>query len=208
MTQPVSYSWFPIRERLYVPYEANQGRRVNVIGGYFSHGPQAGRFVFETAVKLPESKAKKRRKSLAEQAEAHGVTAEEVGTIDADFFVSFVWKLAGRPEGAWPGWKRERPLVISLDNYSVHKSERVKAEQKAWEEADIHLFYLPSYSPELSDIEPVWQDVKYRELTKRSFSSLGQLLIHVTDALLRKSEKLFMAHQMAPHTGHFLRRAA
>jgi hypothetical protein len=63
---------------------------VNVIGGYFSHGPCAGRFVFETRVKLPESRTKKRRKSLAEQAEVHGVTAEDVGVIDADFFLTFV----------------------------------------------------------------------------------------------------------------------
>jgi hypothetical protein len=123
MTQPVSYSWFPRGERLFVPFEANQGRRVNVIGGYFSHGPCAGRFVFETAAKLPQSKAKKRRKSLEERAQTHGVTAEDVGVIDAEFFLAFVWKLAGRPEGAGPDWKRERPLVIPVDNYSVHASD-------------------------------------------------------------------------------------
>jgi hypothetical protein len=208
MTQPTSYSWFPKGKRLFVPYEANQGRRVNVIGGYFSHGPKAGRFVFETAAKLPESKAKKRRKSLSEQAEAHGVTAQDIGTIDADYLITFVWKLAGRPDGAGRDWKRKRPLVIVLDNYSVHTSESVKAEQRAWAKADIFLFYLPSYSPELSKIEPVWQDVKYRELTKRSFHSLGDLLTHVRDALHQKAEKLLTTHQTASHTLHFLRPAA
>jgi transposase len=95
-----------------------------------------------------------------------------------------------------------------VDNYSVHASERVKAEQKAWEEADIHLFYLPSYRPELSEIEPVWQAVKYRELTQRSFHSLGDLLTQVKDALLRKSVQLLTTHQTAPYTDYFLRRAA
>jgi hypothetical protein len=210
MTQPVSSSGFPRGERLFVPFEANQGRRVNVIGGYFLSRPpeKAGRFVFETAAKLPQSKAKKRRKSLEERAQAPGVTAEDVGVIDAEFFLAFVWKLAGRPEGAGSGWKRERPSVIPLDNYSVHTSERVKAEQKAWEEADIHLFYLPSYRPELSEIEPVWQDIKYRELTQRSFHSLGDLLTQVKDALLRKSVQLLTTHQTAPYTDYFLRRAA
>lgn len=200
MTQPTNYSWFPRGERLFIPFEANQGRRVNVIGGYFSHGPEAGRFVFETRVKLPESKAKKRRKSLNERAEAHGVTADEVGTIDADFFVSFVWKLAGRPEDAGPDWRRERPLVIVLDNYSVHTSERILAEKVALEVADIHLFFLPSYSPELSDIEPIWQDVKHHQLSRRSFDQLGDLLQSVQHALQRKDLKLFSS----PFTDHFL----
>jgi transposase len=200
MTQPTTYSWYPVGERLFVPYEANEGRRVNVIGGYFSHGPEAGRFEFEARVKLPQSKAKKRRKSLEERANVHGVRAEDVGVIDAERLLSFVWKLAGRPEGALPGWKRERPLVILLDNYSVHKSERVQAERTALEAADVHLFFLPSYSPELSKIEPVWQDVKYRELTTRSFDQLGDLLQAVKDALKRKADKL----QAACHTDHFL----
>jgi hypothetical protein len=65
MTQPTSYRWYPVGERLFIPYEANQGRRVNVIGGYFSHGPEAGRFEWAVRVKLPESQAKKRRKSLS-----------------------------------------------------------------------------------------------------------------------------------------------
>lgn len=200
MTQPVSYSWYPIRERLFIPFEANQGRRVNVMGGYFSHGPQSGRFVFETRVKIPESKAKKRRKSLDERAEAHGVKAEDVGTLDAEFFLAFIWKLAGRPQGAWPTWKRERPLVISLDNYSVHTSELVLAEKATFEAADVHLFFLPSYSPELSDIEPIWQAVKHHELARRSFDRLGDLLQAVQNALQRKADKLLST----TFTDHFL----
>jgi hypothetical protein len=204
MTQPTSYSWYPVKERLFVPFEANRGRRVNVIGGYFSHGPGTGRSVFETRVKRPESKAKKRRKSLAEQAEAHGVTAGDVGVMDADFFLAFVWKLAGHPESALPGWKRERPRVISLDNYSVHTSERVLAEKAAFEAADVHLFFFlmvqNSYSPELSDIEPIWQDFKHHELTRRSFDRLGDLLQAVQVALKRKANKLFPAR----FTYHFL----
>jgi hypothetical protein len=194
MTQPTRYSWFPKGKRLVIPYEANQGRRVNVIGGYFSHGPSAGRFVFETRVSLPQSQAKQPRKSAEERAQAHGVKPEEVGRIDAECFLSFLWKLAGRPKGAPQGWSRERPLVIVLDNYSVHKSERVEEEAPLLEAAGVRLFYLPSYSPELSDIEPIWQDVKYHELTKRSRDRLGDLLLDVRSALQAKATKLHAAH--------------
>jgi hypothetical protein len=195
MTQPTNYSWFPKGTRLTVPYEANQGRRVNVIGAYFSHGPHAGRFVFETRVNLPQSRAKRPRKTAEERARAHGVNPEDVGKIDADSFLSFVWKLAGRPADASEGWERERPLALSLDNYSVHKSDRVEEEKPALEAANIHLCYLPSYTPELSDIEPVWQDVKHHELTKRSHDQLGALHREVCSALQKKAAKLHDAHQ-------------
>src|SRR5262245_57342089 len=35
-TLPTSYSWYPVGERLKVPYEAPQGRRVNALGLYVS----------------------------------------------------------------------------------------------------------------------------------------------------------------------------
>lgn len=190
MTQPTSYSWYPRGKRLTVPFEANQGRRVNVIGAYFSHGPHAGRFEWEAKVSLPKSRAKNPRKSLSEQAAAHGVEPGAVGRIDADAFLAFVWRIAGRPGVAPDGWRRERPLVVVLDNYSVHTSEAVEAARPTLEGADIHLFYLPSYCPELSDIEPIWQDVKAHELTERSQSRLGDLLRSVTQALQRKTAKL------------------
>jgi hypothetical protein len=76
-TLPTTNSWYPVGERLSIPYEAPQGRRVNAIGAYFSHGPLAGRFDFETYARLPESRAKKRRVSLEEQAAAHGLSGEE-----------------------------------------------------------------------------------------------------------------------------------
>jgi len=194
MTQPTNYSWFPVGKRLCIPFEANQGRRVNAIGAYFSHGPCAGRFEFETRVSVPQSKAKAPRKTPQERAETHGVEAGAVGTIDAECFLSFVWTLAGRPQGAGAEWKRERPLVIVLDNYSIHKCERVEEEKPRWARADIHFFYLPSYTPEMSAIEPVWQDVKHHELTKRSHEKLGDLQHDVGSALQSKANKLQALH--------------
>ena len=84
----------------------------------------------------------------------------EVGAIDSERFLAFLWLLAGRPAIHLSDWKRSRPLWIVLDNCSVHKSAEVKAAQADLEAADIHLFYLPAYSPQLSEIEPIWQAVK------------------------------------------------
>ncbi len=190
MTLPVCYSWTLAGMRLWVPYEAPQGRRVNGIGAYCTHGVEAGRFVYELCASLPKNTAKKQRKTPEEQAAKHGLRAEQVGTIDAERFVRFVWQVAGRPAVYPAGWKRERPLVLVVDNYSVHKSERVQQEMEAFAAAGITLFFLPSYSPELSGIEPIWHDVKHHRLTKRSYEILGELFEAVDDALARKANDL------------------
>ena len=204
MTLPTNYSWYPKGERLLIPYEAPQGRRVNAIGGYISHGVQAGQFTFATYVALPASRAKQPR-PLSEQAAAHGLREEEVGPIDSERFLQFVWSFAGRPVVHPADWERERPLAIWLDNYSVHKSERVKAELPALERAGITLHYLPSYSPKLSKIEPIWQDVKHHDMRERSQTEVRVLKQATDGALAKKATDLLATHSK---TTNLLRRAA
>ena len=188
-----------------IPYEAPQGRRVNAIGLYFTHGPAAGRFTFETAASLPKSRAKKARKSPAEQAAAHELRPEQVGPIDSERFLQFIWKSAGRPAIYPEDWRRERPLVIWLDNYSVHTSERVKAERPVLERAGITLCYLPSYSPELSKIEPIWHPVKHHDMRERSQTEVRALKQATEEALAKKAADLLAARAKTPD---LLRRAA
>ncbi len=53
LTLPTSYSWSPVGKPVRVDYEAPQSRRVNGIGAYFPHGPEAGAFYHETYVRFP-----------------------------------------------------------------------------------------------------------------------------------------------------------
>lgn len=194
MTLPPCYSWSPVGRNLLVPYEAPQGRRVNALGGYLSHGPEAGTFRSAAYASLPKSRGKKRRKPLSEVAAAHGLTEAQVGPIDGARLVAFVWTLAGRPADAPPDWKRARPLWVALDNYSVHKSQAVREAQPLWEAAGIRLFYLPAYSPELSAIEPVWHAIKHHEMPKRSYAGVADLKRAVEAALACKAEALRHRH--------------
>ncbi len=57
MTVPTSCSWFLQGARLRVPYQAPCGRRVNAIGGYFTHGPDAGRLEYQSWALLPKRRA-------------------------------------------------------------------------------------------------------------------------------------------------------
>lgn len=176
-------------KRLYVPYEAPQGRRVNAAGVLF-HGCSA-RFEFITRARAPRTKRK------AVSSLAAGLSESELGTIDAGLLIAFLWQIAGRPENASEGWRREKPLkplVIVLvgvspnpDNYSVHVGKRFQAERTKWKEADIDLFFLPSYSPKLSGIEPLWRDVKQHRMRRLSRDKLLDLKRDVDAALEGKA---------------------
>jgi transposase len=190
LTQPTTTTWGRVGCPRRVPYEAPQGRRLNVIGGYFSHGPQRGKFCFATFASIPQPKPRadgSEGKSLARRAAEHGVMEADVGVIDSEVFLAFVWQLAGRPVPAPENWRRCRPLMVVVDNYSVHTSERVAWERRQLAAADVYLVYLPAYSPELSRIEAQWKVVKYYEISRRSYTSLGDLKLAVEVALSRRA---------------------
>jgi putative transposase len=201
MTLPPCRSWFPEGERLEVPYEAPQGRRVNAIGAHFTHAPEAGRFEHQSWAALPKSRAKKQRKTLAEIAAKHGLTEEEVGPITSERLLTFVWRIAGRPEGAEAGWVRERDLKVVLDNFSVHTSAVVERAKPELARAGITLEYLPSYSPELSRIEPDWNDIKQQHLPKRSYETVAELKRAVDAGLGHKAELLRQAQTQTTNLG-------
>ena len=199
---PTTYSWFLQGARLRVPFHAPQGRRVNVLGAYFTHGPEAGRLDYQSWAVLPKSRAQKPRTTPEERAAAHGLTLEKVGPSDAERLVSFLWQVAGRPADAAPGWKRGRPLVIALDNYSVHTSQTVLAAQPHLAAANVELVYLARYCPEQSGIEPVWNDVKQHQIPNRSFERVADLKHAVDDALARKAQQLQQAHVKPTNIQH------
>jgi len=193
MTLPTNYSWSLTGKPVSVPYEAPQGRRVNALGGYFSHGPLSGKLVTQLYVSLPKSTAKKPRKSPVQCALDQGLAVEEtdrIGPITSERFVDFLWELSGRPQKARRDWYRKRPLVVVLDNYSVHSSQLVHESIDALNAANVFVFYLPSYSPELSDIEPIWNGVKHYEMIRRSYETAGDLLHAVDTSLRHKAAEL------------------
>jgi len=78
------------------------------------------------------------------------------GKYDAGAHLRFVHKVAELPSVLPEGYRRERPCVIALDNYSVHHSQLVKDKIPALEAAGVR-FFLPPYSLEMNAIEPLWR---------------------------------------------------
>jgi len=193
MTLPTGYSWSPVGHPVVVHYEANQGRRVNGLGAYFSDGPQAGQLDYQLYLGLPKSPARKSRGQIV--CMPPGVLPQEVGPIAGERLVAFVWKIAGRPRVCLDEWKRVRPLYVWMDNYWVHVGQVFQEALACFEAADIHIRYLPGYCPELSEIEPIWQDLKYRQMAQRSFKEVVLLREAVRAALERKAARLKAARQ-------------
>lgn len=145
-TLPTSYTWARQGTRVVVPYEAPQGRRVNVVGALAPWGPSP-RLVYTS----------------------------RTGKLDSTVFLEFICQevasLPAEPAALPANYRRARPCVIVLDNYSVQRSKVVQAVQPALEAAGVTFYYLPSYSPELNQIEPLWRHVKYEELPERSYAT-------------------------------------
>jgi putative transposase len=67
------------------------------------------------------------------------------------------------------------PRVVVLDNASLHTSKVVRQARRSLAAAGIYLYFLPPYSPELNEIEPVFRQVKYQEIPVRSHTSRSGL---------------------------------
>jgi len=187
MTLNNAYSWSPVKKRVFVPYEPSKDRRVNAVGALFYRSRQ---FLFSTRARAP--KTKRAPMSFL----AAGLELSELGPIDAQFLIDFLWRVAGRPEGAPGDWRRPKPLVIVLDNHAIHKSARMREERLKWQAADVDLFFLPSYSPELSGIEPLWQDVKQHRMRRLSRNSLLELKRDVDAVLAQKASELISVNSV------------
>jgi transposase len=79
--------------------------------------------------------------------------------------------------------------VIVQDNYSVHKSQKVKPKELEWQEKGLEFFFLCSYSPELNQIEPEWHQLKTHELAGRMFDDEFDLAQAVIQAIESRSSK-------------------
>ncbi len=95
-------------------------------GTSFCAGPWVGTFVFETRASVPKKKDstekgkkayKKARPKAAESLSFSPweLAPEEIGPINAEVFVSFIWdQVAGRPVGATEDWRRPVPVVVRI----------------------------------------------------------------------------------------------
>jgi putative transposase len=77
------------------------------------------------------------------------------------------------------------PLVIVLDNASLHRCQAVReALPRLWARR-IYFYFLPPYSPELNAIERRFRVIKHDDLPARVYTPLAALEAAVDDAYTR-----------------------
>jgi len=161
-TLPLGYTWAREGTRPLVLYEAPQGRRVNVVGALAPFGPN------------PQLLYRSR-----------------TGKIDSRVLLDFLWQdVAGltTPVGQVPvDYQGGRLRVIVMDNYSVHRSQEVKAQIAALQAIGMVFFYLPPYCPDLNRIEGVWRHTKYEDMPIRSYPTAEALKQAVDEALSKRA---------------------
>ena len=73
-------------------------------------------------------------------------------TMTAALFVAFLGLLMEHVS---------KPLVVILDNASVHKAKATEPMLKLLRQKGLRLYFLPPYSPGLNRIEKLWHKMKY-----------------------------------------------
>jgi putative transposase len=107
------------------------------------------------------------------------------GSLRAEHLIRFLGALPPAP----------MPTIVVLDNGSIHRSRETRAAVPALRAHGIYLYFLPPYSPELNEIEPVFRVIKHKELPERRYPSMLALLTAVHTAFTSYEESLIAKHR-------------
>jgi transposase len=114
------------------------------------------------------------------------------GTFRADHIVRLCAQLPPVPV----------PTVVVLDNASIHTSTIVRTARPALRARRTFLYYLPPYSPELNDIEPLFRTIKYDDLPERRYPTIQRLDAAVQQAFTTAEERLMAKHAAPAQSQH------
>jgi transposase len=79
--------------------------------------------------------------------------------------------------------QQQNPAVIVVDNAPIHTSEDFEDELERWQKEDLHVKFLPPYSPELNLIEILWRKIKYEWLPLDAYHNFKTLTASLFDVL-------------------------
>lgn len=77
----------------------------------------------------------------------------------------------------------DKATVIVMDQAPIHTSYAMQDKLEEWKASDIYIFELPTYSPELNQIEILWRFMKYDWLEAKAYESWQSLREHVEEML-------------------------
>lgn len=122
-------------------------------------------------------------------------TFEKEGTINSQFVINAIDELVEIKLDDI----RVKPLVLVLDNARIHHSKLFKDQLGAWQEKNLFVFFLPTYSPHLNKIEILWRRTKYQWLRPEdylSFQKLKNAVSNIFQQIGRKYSICFKTPEM------------
>ena len=78
-------------------------------------------------------------------------------------------------------------IVLCCDGASWHKSKALAVP------SNIHLFYLPPYTPEMNPIEQIWKAIRLRGFLNEAFPSLQKVMDRLCDTISSLSPSLIQS---------------
>ncbi len=93
--------------------------------------------------------------------------------------------------------------VVVLDNATIHHTEALEEKINEWQEQDLHLFFLPTYSPHLNLIETLWRKIKYEWLKPHHYLSWQTLTTAVEGMMANLGDKLTIDFAELQHFTQF-----
>ena len=101
---------------------------------------------------------------------------------DSEAFITFLEHLVAQHSG-------ERPLVLILDNASIHRSQATQAAFALFEQQLMPLF-LPKYCSQLNPIERYWKHLKSFSCANKLFPDMDALVASVERNLQLQNDSL------------------
>ncbi len=112
------------------------------------------------------------------------------GSFRAEHLIRFLTELPTAPV----------PTVVVLDNASIHRSRDVQAARPALWARGIYLYFLPAYSPERNEIEPIFRVIKHHQMPARRYPSVPTLIDAVDTAVAAYEQQVIANHAHYPRT--------
>jgi transposase len=84
---------------------------------------------------------------------------------------------------------RTQRTAVVLDNAPIHKSHEFMEAMKRWEKEDLHIFFLPTYSPHLNIIETLWRKMKQEWLKPQDYQNCDTLIAAVKNIICQYGEQ-------------------
>jgi transposase len=99
---------------------------------------------------------------------------EHEGSVDSDVIIDVMEEFCE---------SRDNPVVVVMDNASIHTSEAVTAKMEDWDRRGLTLYFLSTYSPELNLIEILWRKIKYEWIPNSAYEGMVFLRSAIRDIL-------------------------